>query len=143
MKYLKKNKFISIIFVLFFIITLFSLIEMISIESRYLNQSTITFKVNNIRNPQIKKLVRFIDNIYGRIYFSLSRKQKENFVVNKDFYNNLPNKIYVEGISNNYTNSNNKNENNSNEWHRSHGNHSSNRFSNLNKINLNNIDNLD
>ena len=143
MSFLKKNKFLSTIFIFLFLITSISLIDMISIEPKYLNQPTITFKINNVRNPQIKKIVRYLDNIYGKIYFSLSKKQKKNFIVNKNFYNDLPSKIHVEGIADKYTSSNNLSKNNLNEWHRSHGNHSSNRFSNLKEINLTNIDDLD
>ena len=143
MKYIKKNKLLSTLYIVFFLITSFSLIEMISIEPKYLNQTTITFKVNNVRNPQVKKIVRFLDNIYGRIIFNLSTKQQAKFTVDKNLYNSLPNKIHVDGIDNKYTNSNNLSKNNLNEWHRSHGNHSSNRFSNLKDVNLTNIDDLD
>jgi quinoprotein glucose dehydrogenase len=143
MLFFKKNKFLKILLICTSIITLFSLIEMISIESKYINQPTITFKVNNIRNPQVKKLVRFLDNTYASIYFKVSAKQKFFFLVDKDLHDRLPNKVHIEGITSNYTNSNKLSKNNSNEWHRSHGNHSSNRFSNLRNININNIENLD
>ena len=143
MSFLKKNKFLSTIFIFLFVITSISLIDMISIEPKYLNQPTITFKINNVRNPQIKKVVRFLDSIYGKIYFNLSKKSDKNFIINKNFYDDLPGKIYVEGITDKYTSSNNLSKNNLSEWHRSHGNHSSNRFSNLKEINLTNIDDLD
>lgn len=143
MSFLKKNKFLSTIFIFLFVITSISLLDMISIEPKYLNQPTITFKINNVRNPQIKKVVRFLDSIYGKIYFNLSKKQNKNFIINKNFYDDLPGKIYVEGITDKYTSSNNLSKNNLSEWHRSHGNHSSNRFSNLKEINLTNIDDLD
>ena len=143
MKFIKKNKLLSVTLILTIIVTLFSLIEMVSINSKYINQSTITFKVNNIRNPQVKKLIRFIDNVYGDIYFKISAKQKKNFRVNEVLYKNLPDKIFIEGIGDNYTSSNNLSKNNLHEWHRSHGNHSSNRFSDLKKINLDNVNNLE
>ena len=138
-----KKKFLLTIFFLFFLIILFSLIDMIAIESKYVNQSTITFKVNNVRNPQIKKVVRFVDSLYGKIYFYMSTEQKNKFKVDKNKYENLPNKINIKGISKKYTKSNNLSKNNLNEWHRSHGNHSSNRFSNLKNINLTNIGDLE
>ena len=143
MNYLKKNKFLSTLFIVLFLIASFSLIDMISIEPKYLNQPTITFKVNNVRNPQVKKIVRLLDNIYGKIYFSLSANQKKKFIIDKNFYDSLPNKVYIKGITDEYTKSNNLSKNNLNEWHRSHGNHSSNRFSDLKKINLTNINDLD
>ena len=62
MNFLNKKKIFSAVFFLFFLIILFSLIDMIAIESKYINQPTITFKVNNVRNPQLKKVVRFADN---------------------------------------------------------------------------------
>ncbi len=143
MSFIKKNKFLSAIFIFLILITSISLLEMISIGPKYLNQPTVTFNVNNVRNPQIKKIVRFLDSIYGKIYFSLSTKQNKKFEVNESFYNTLPDKVYIEGITNKYTNSNGLNKNNLNEWHRSHGNHSSNRFSDLKEINLTNVDDLD
>ena len=143
MSFIKKNKFLSAIFIFLILITSISLLEMISIGPKYLNQPTVTFSVNNVRNPQIKKIVRFLDSIYGKIYFSLSTKQNKKFEVNESFYNTLPDKVYIEGITNKYTNSNGLNKNNLNEWHRSHGNHSSNRFSDLKEINLTNVDDLD
>ena len=143
MNFFRNNKFIKILLIFTVLIGLFSLIEMISIESKYINQPSITFKVNNVRNPQVKKLVRFLDNTYANLYFKVSTNQKKNFLVNKDLHNSLPDKIYIKGITTNHTKSNNLSKNNSKEWHRSHGNHSSNRFSNLKNINLNNVENLD
>ena len=81
MNFSNKKKFLLTIFFLFFLIILFSLIDMIAIESKYVNQSTITFKVNNVRNPQIKKVVRFVDSLYGKIYFYMSTEQKNKFKV--------------------------------------------------------------
>jgi len=143
MNFLNKKKIFSAVFFLFFLIILLSLIDMIAIEPKYVNQPTITFKVNNVRNPQLKKVVRFVDNLYGKIYFHISDEQKNKFKVDKNKYENLPNKINIKGISSNYTQSKNLSKNNSNEWHRSHGNHSSNRFSNLKNINLTNIGDLE
>ena len=143
MNFLNKKKIFSALFFLFFLIILLSLIDMIAIEPKYVNQPTITFKVNNVRNPQLKKVVRFVDNLYGKIYFHISDEQKNKFKVDKNKYENLPNKINIKGISSNYTQSKNLSKNNSNEWHRSHGNHSSNRFSNLKNINLTNIGDLE
>ncbi len=77
MTFFKKNKILSIISFLLLLITLFTLVDMLSIESKYVNHPSITFKVNNVRNPQLKKIVRFLDNIYGKIYFNLSTNQKK------------------------------------------------------------------
>ena len=50
---------------------------MLSIETKYVNQPTLNFKVDNVRNPQLKKIVKFLDKTYGKIYFSLSTDQKK------------------------------------------------------------------
>ena len=136
MKFFIKNKILSSIVLLFLIILTLSIIDMTSISTKYINKSTITFEVNNVRNPQLKKLVRFVDNTYSQIYFSLSKDQKKNFLINKEEYQKLPNEILVEGVKENLTMSNFFEKNNLENWHRSHGNHSSNRFSNLKDINL-------
>ena len=143
MKFFIKNKILSSIVLLFLIILTLLIIDMTSISTKYINKSTITFEVNNVRNPQLKKLVRFLDNTYSQIYFSLSKDQKKNFLINKEEYQKLPNEILVEGVKENLTMSNFFEKNNLENWHRSHGNHSSNRFSNLKDINLDNIENLE
>ena len=79
MKFFIKNKTLSSIVLLFLIILTLSIIDMTSISTKYINKSTITFEVNNVRNPQLKKLVRFLDNAYSQIYFSLSKDQKKKF----------------------------------------------------------------
>ena len=67
MKFFIKNKILSSIVLLFLIILTLSIIDMTSISTKYINKSTITFEVNNVRNPQLKKLVRFLDNAYSQI----------------------------------------------------------------------------
>ena len=143
MSFIKKNKFISIIVIFLSIVLFFLLIDMTSISTKYVNKSNITFELNNIRNPQLKKLARFLDNVYSKLYFFLSNEQKKNFSIDMKNYQELPDEIIVKAIQENLTPSNFSDENNFQNWHRSHGNHSSNRFSNLKDINLNNIDKLD
>lgn len=138
-----KHKTLSIIFFLFLIISIFLIIDMTSISTKYVNKKIITFEVNNVRNPQLKKIVRFLDNVYSQIYFFLSNNQKKNFSINEEDYQKLPYEIIVEEIKENFTLSNFSEKNNLQKWHRSHGNHSSNRFSDLKDINLNTIKNLD
>tara|TARA_Y100000590_G_scaffold469782_1_gene659699 strand:- start:465 stop:2435 length:1971 start_codon:yes stop_codon:yes gene_type:complete len=117
--------------------------DLISIDNKYVNRSTITIDVNNVRNPQIKKIVRKADLLLGSIYFKLSKKkQREFFTQNLDKYNNLPDEIVIDPQVQNLTISNEKSINNSTNWERSHGNHSSNKFSNLRKINTNNVHKL-
>ena len=108
MSFLKKNKFLSTIFIFLFVITSISLLDMISIEPKYLNQPTITFKINNVRNPQIKKVVRFLDSIYGKIYFYPYWNQRFIGSVSYGLYvDNFPNYsnlsiFYILGLLMNY-----------------------------------------
>tara|TARA_A100000164_G_scaffold251687_1_gene224097 strand:- start:3027 stop:3335 length:309 start_codon:yes stop_codon:yes gene_type:complete len=74
-----KKLIYKIPFYLIFLIFVFTLFELISFDNKYINKKSITFDVDNVRNPQIKKLVRTIDNLSGNIYFSLSEKKKKEF----------------------------------------------------------------
>tara|TARA_B100000900_G_scaffold271337_1_gene231743 strand:- start:727 stop:2751 length:2025 start_codon:yes stop_codon:yes gene_type:complete len=143
MKLLNRNKILSSVILLFSIILIFLIIDMTSISTKYVNKSIITFEINNVRNPQLKKLVRFFDNVYSQLFFYLSKNQKKNFSIKTELHQQFPDEILVEGIKSGFTLSNFNDKNNLEQWHRSHGNHSSNRFSDLNNINLNNIENLD
>ncbi len=142
MSIIKNNKIVSSILILLSIVFIFLVIDMTSISTKYVNKSAISFEINNVRNPQLKKIARFLDNVYSKIYFLLSNQQKKNFSVNIEEYQDLPNEIFVNSIKENVTLSNFSDRNNLQIWHRSHGNHSSNRFSDLEDINLGNIRNL-
>ncbi len=126
------------------LILIFILFELFSFDKYYINKSSITFNVDNVRNPQVKKIVRTVDNLGGELYLNLSKKKKDEFYeIDLEKYNNLPNVVEIKVDDKNLTLSNNKNENNSKNWPRSHGNHSSNKFSLLDQINSNNINSLD
>lgn len=130
-------KFTVIIFVCFLTY------ELTVYDNKYINKNTITFDVNNVRNPQIKKIVRSVDNYFSELYFYLSKKKKEQFFdLNKKLYNSLPDEVLFTSNKKNLTISNNLNNNNDGSWPRSHGNHSSNKFSSLKKINSDNINKL-
>ena len=120
MNIFSKNKIISSILIIISIILFFLVIDMTSISTKYINKATITFEINNIRNPQLKKLARFLDNVYSRFYFNLSTEQKINFSVNMKNYQELPDEIIVKGVEKNFTLSNFSEENNFQNWHRSH-----------------------
>jgi len=127
------------------VVTIFSFYDMTSIDSKYINRSTVNIDINNARNPQVKKIIRTLDNYIGSIYFKLSKKKQEEFY-NQNFveYQNLPDEIIIkEAAFNNLTISNNKNFNNLSNWKRSHGNHFSNKFSNLNQINIKTVKDLE
>ena len=51
----------------------FLVYELTVYDNKYVNKNTITFDVNNVRNPQIKKIVRSVDNYFSELYFYLSK----------------------------------------------------------------------
>jgi len=128
-------------FVLFLILLI--VYDLTSVDFKYINRSPITIDVNNVRNPQIKKIVRKADLFLGELYFNLSKKKQDEFY-SQDIkrYNSLPDEVVVPASFENLTLSNGKSINNLTEWKRSHGNHSSNKFSNLKKINTENVNKL-
>ena len=64
------------IYLLIFILIAAIFIEVTSISTKYVNRSAITFDINNIRSPLIKKFVRSVDNIYSVFLLKISEKQK-------------------------------------------------------------------
>lgn len=141
MTLLKFFKIIKYLIALLFILIIF---DLFSYNKYYINKDKISFDLNNARNPQIKKILRFVDNYFGYFYFKISKKKQDEFF-NTDIqnYNNLPTEIYIKAERKNLTISNKKSTNNGKDWTRSHGNHLSNKFSSLKKINKNNVNNLD
>jgi len=136
------KKILRLLFLLLFIFIVLVFVEMTSISSKYLNKSLVSFDLNNIRNPQIKKIVRKFDNIYSVILLSLSTEQKEHLNQIDKKYKNLPKEKIIYAKKNNFTLSQISTKSNEIDWHRSHGNHFSNRFSLLDKINTKNINKL-
>ncbi len=116
---------------------------MVSISNKYINRSVITFDINNAKNPQIKKFVRKIDNIYSVLLLNFSNEQKKHLDQTDNIFESLPETKIIYGKKNNFTLNEIEHKNNQNEWLRSHGNHSSNRFSNLKQINLKNVGKLE
>ena len=84
------KKILKYIFALFLLIGAFTFYEISDISSKYINRSLITFDINNARNPQIKKMLRFFDNIYAYTLLSLSEKHKSHFN-QEDLNNTSPN----------------------------------------------------
>ena len=115
---------------------------MVSISTKYINRSYVTFDINNVKNPQIKKLTRTLDNFYSKFLIKVSSTQRKHFDQTDEQFINLPEYKIINKKENNFALSNNYEKNNLNEWFRSHGNHSSNRFSDLKQINLSNINKL-
>ena len=129
------KKVLKVLVYIIILTIIFTAYELTSIDTKYINKPSFTIDVNNVRNPQIKKIVRKIDDMFGRLYFSLSKsKQEEFYNVNLEYYKSLPDEITVSPKLENLTKSNNKSVNNEKNWMRSHGNHGSNKFSILNTL---------
>ena len=140
---MQKLKFIKVFKYTILVLVVLIVFELSSYNKNYVNKNLITFDVNNIRNPQIKKIIRTLDNYLGHIYFKISKTKQDEFYENDiDKYNNLPDEIYIKADLNGLTLSNNKSLNNSKDWTRSHGNNLSNKFSSLKKINKENVKEL-
>ena len=108
---------------LFIIIFTFTIYELTNFNFHHVNKPLITIDINNIKNPQIKKLVRFLDNYFSYYYFKFSKKKQEEFYnTNEKNLKQLPEKKIYKTNINNLTTSNNKNYNNNKNWLRSHGN---------------------
>ena len=137
------KKIIKLISLILLLLSSFVIIEMISISTKYINKPTISFGINNIRNPQIKKFTRNIDNLYASILIKFSKEHREYFDQKERKFEELPEYKSISAKIDNFTISDFRENNNLYDWKRSHGNHSSNRFSDLKKINLSNIKNLD
>lgn len=129
----------------YFLIFLFLLIfiEMVSISSKYQNRPFFSMDINNIRNPQIKKITRASDNFYTYLLLKFSKKHQKHLIQDDENFKEIPEFKIIPAKKDNFTISNLNNQNNLNDWTRSHGNQSSNRFSNLSKINLTNVGNLE
>ena len=92
----KSKKIIKILLllVLLFISPIF--VGMLSISSKYVNKPLITFDINNIRNPQIKKITRTIDNLYSVMLLKISDEQRKHLDqtlstrVSSQFHQNSP-----------------------------------------------------
>ena len=137
-------KILKLFLIVLIVVFVFIIYELTNINFNYINKSFISINVNNIRNPQVKKIVRSFDNYFSYYYFKISKKKKDEFYnKNLENYKESPEKISYKTNLENLTKSNNKNPNNTKNWLRSHGNHHSNKYSSLKKINLNSISNLD
>ena len=114
--------------------------EMTSISTKTVNREVVSFDLNNIRNPQVKRIMRFLDNHYTSILLLVSKDAK-SYYNNDDERDKLPEEKVVKK-----TETFSKNlfplKNNGNNWHRNHAGHASNRFSKLKKINKENINKL-
>ena len=114
--------------------------EVTSISLKIINRPLVTISISNVRNPQIKKLLSFFDNIYVSILLKSHNKSKLYFE-NNDKRDELPEKIIIKK-TNKYSKNLYPKNNNGEHWHRNYGNSASNRFSSLKQIQKDNINKL-
>ena len=57
--------FFKIIGYIFLFLVLIVIYDLTSVDFKYVNRNAITIDVNNVRNPQIKKIVRKVDLVLG------------------------------------------------------------------------------
>ena len=137
------KKIIRLIFLLFLLFISLAVFEMLSISTKYVNRNLMTFEINNVKNPPMKKIMRSLDNLYSLFLLKVSDEHKIYLNQTDNNYNDLPESKIIFGKKDNYTKSLPTNTDVTKDWERSHGNNSSNRFSNLKQINLDNIHRLD
>jgi len=98
------NRIIQVIKLLFLLLVIFIIFEITNIDNKYINKPPITIDLNNIRNPQVKKILRFLDNYLGHYYFKFSKeKQKEFNNIDIELYKNLPDRIKINNNEEKFT----------------------------------------
>ena len=133
----KTFKFFLILFIIF---SLFAVYEVTNISFKIINRSPISIDINNIRNPQVKKVMRYFDNSYADFLLKFDNKSKSHLINNDDRNKQSEEKIINKTL--NFSENLFPKKNNGKNWHRNYGNSASNRFSNLKLINKNNLDKL-
>ena len=123
-----KKKLIKYLLVLTLSITFIIIYEITNISSKNINREFINIDINNARNPQIKKTLRFFDSVYT---YALMRFNQESqlYYINKDNRDVFPKQKIIYKTSKFSENLYPK-KNNGESWHRNYGNSASNRFSN-------------
>ena len=66
----KSLKFISALIV---VLVFYIFYEISSFSFKVKNRDFLTIESNNIRNPQVKKIIRYIDRIYSSLLISLMK----------------------------------------------------------------------
>ena len=135
------KKIFKYLSILFFIFGFFLIYELTSLSTKIINRDFISIDLNNVRNPQVKKITRYLNDVYSTFLISFSDRSKEYYSI-KDDRDNLPDEIIInktEIFSENLY----PTENNGKSWKRNYGSSASNRFSKLKIIKKNNLKNLD
>ena len=136
-----KKKIFRFFLVFCLIFIPFVIYEVTNISSKIVNRPLISISISNVRNPQIKKLLRSFDNIYASILLKFHNESKL-YYKNIDNRDELPEKLVIKK-TNKYSKNLYPKKNNGEYWHRNHSNSASNRFSSLKQINKNNLNKLD
>ena len=136
-----KKKFIKYLLILTFSITFIIFYEITNISTKNINRKLINIDINNARNPQIKKSLRFFDNVYTYLLLKFNQ-ESQSYYINKDNRDVFPEQKIIYK-TNKFSENIYPTKNNGKSWHRNYGNSASNRFSNLKLINKNNIKQLD
>jgi len=136
-----KKKNLKYLLILISLILLITVYEITNISNKVINRGFIDIDINNARNPQIKKILRFFDRAYTSLLIKLDKKSKL-YYLEKDNRDELADKKIIHK-TNKYSDNLYPKENNGKYWHRNYGNSASNRFSKLKLINKENIKNLD
>ena len=136
-----KKKNLKYLLILISLVLLIIVYEITNISNKVINRGFIDIDINNARNPQIKKILRFFDNAYTSLLIKFDKKSKL-YYLEKDNRDKLTDKKIIYK-TNKYSDNLYPKENNGKSWHRNYGNSASNRFSNLKLINKENIKNLD
>ena len=136
-----KKRFIKYLLILTFSITFIIFYEITNISGKNINREFINIDINNARNPQIKKTLRFFDSVYTYMLLKFDQKS-QSYYINKDDRNVFPDQKIIYKTSEFSENIYPK-KNNGKSWHRNYGNSASNRFSSLKLINKNNVKQLD
>ena len=69
-----KKKILKFISILIFIFLTIIIYEITNISFKTINRSLIEIDINNARNPQIKKFLRFFDSIYTAVLIKFDKK---------------------------------------------------------------------
>ena len=74
-------KFFSIVSL---IIIFFIVYEITDVSNKIINRSLISFDLNNIRNPQVKKTMRYLNDTFASFRILFSKKSKSYYNNNDD-----------------------------------------------------------
>ena len=75
-----KKKLLKYFLILISFLLLILIYEVTIISQKTINREIISFDINNARNPQIKKLLRSLDNIYTAFLLRFNKETKLYFL---------------------------------------------------------------